>query len=98
MAVRAKFNVTNVSKNQLTKTTDQNGNPWEYHQTNVSLAPVYVDNDQRKAGNTENEVFGRYTPNGKIELTIKNDAAAEQFAVDQEFYVDFTPAAVPVEA
>mgnify|MGYP001570440594 CR=1 FL=1 len=55
-----------------------------------------MSNDQRKAGNTENELFGFYTPGGSISLMIMNDAASDQFAVDQEFYVDFTPAAAPV--
>lgn len=51
----------------------------------VQLQPVI-------SGSEENKQFFKYTPSGQISLGVLNEAAAEQFAVDQEFYVDFTPA------
>lgn len=92
MAVRAKFKVTSVQKYGETKATDPQGNAVTFHQTNVVLSPVYVSNPERAAGVTDNEMFGFYTPNGKVEMSIQNDAAAEQFKPDAVFYVDFTPA------
>lgn len=53
--------------------------------TRVALAPV-VD------GSEENKEFYRWTPGGSITLDTINDAAAAQFDVGAEFYVDFTKA------
>lgn len=92
MSVRAKFKVTQVQTHGEVKTADPQGNPHVYHPTSVTLAPVYVNSDARKEGNKENEMFGFYTPNGSIQMSINNDAASEQFKPDAVFYVDFTPA------
>jgi hypothetical protein len=51
----------------------------------VYLEPV-VD------GSDENREFFKYTPAGKIELYTVNVAALDQFAVGDQFYVDFTKA------
>lgn len=50
----------------------------------IYLQPVYT-------GSEENERFYRMTPGGSIVLGTVNEEAAKQFAVGQEFYVDFTP-------
>lgn len=44
------------------------------------------------SGSEDNQRFFKATPSGSIEIRTINDAAAEQFRVGQEFYVDFTPA------
>lgn len=98
MSVRAKFKVQAIEQYSKVESTDPQGNPHVYHPTRVTMAPVYVNNEERKAGNKENEVFGYYTPNGRIELSINNDEASSQFKVDQEFYVDFTAVEQPSEA
>jgi len=41
----------------------------------VALEPRYTDD----AGNRINEEFARYTPCGRLDLTIDNPPAAEQF-------------------
>jgi hypothetical protein len=41
----------------------------------------------------ENEAFWKYTPSGKVEMTIRKEAG-DLFKVGQEYYVDFTPAVV----
>ncbi|WP_395008670.1 hypothetical protein [Undibacterium sp.] len=51
----------------------------------VKLYPV-------TSGSEENKEFYKFTPSGEINLGVLNEAAAKQFAVDQEFFVDFTPA------
>ena len=40
----------------------------------------------------EDKSFCLATPWGEISMGIDNPAALDQFAVGQEFYVDFTPA------
>ncbi|TAN12917.1 MAG: hypothetical protein EPN34_03065 [Burkholderiaceae bacterium] len=42
-------------------------------------------------GSSENDSFFRYTPGGLIQLSVVNDAAAAQFVLGAEYYVDFTP-------
>ncbi|MDF2435453.1 MAG: hypothetical protein JWP44_5084 [Mucilaginibacter sp.] len=54
----------------------------------ISMMPVY-------GGSPENDQFFKYTPSGQITIGTINAAAAEQFNLNQEFYVDFTPASVP---
>jgi len=75
--VRAKFKVTEIA--------DVNwGEQWPGVK-NIVLAPV-ID------GSEENKAFYAATPGGFINLGVVNQAAAAQFEVGQEFYVDFTPA------
>lgn len=41
----------------------------------------------------ENKDFTKYTPNGKLEISIMNDAVASSFfEPGQEYYLDFTKA------
>jgi hypothetical protein len=54
-------------------------------QKRVELMPV-------TGGSEENKAFWKYTPSGKIEMTIDNPPASEVFAPGKEFYVDFRPA------
>lgn len=78
MTVRAKFKVTRLSQTQH----------WDKAKGNihtVELSPV-------TGGSKENEAFYAATPGGSIQLGTINDAAAEQFKLGAELYVDFTPA------
>ncbi len=76
MKVRAKFLCTGNGKV---------GYSPEGVTSNITLQPV--------TGNSEeNKDFFRWTPGGKIELSVVNPATAEQFEVGKEYYVDFTPA------
>lgn len=51
----------------------------------IKLAPV-------TGGSDENKQFWAATPNGEIRLGTINMDAAAQFAINDEFYVDFTRA------
>jgi hypothetical protein len=51
----------------------------------IQLAPVY-------SGSDENKKFFAATPGGNIDLWVVNQAAASQFEVGKEYYVDFTEA------
>lgn len=75
--VRAKFKVTNVEPNGATNEADKG--------STVTLFPVV-------GGSTENDQFYKWTPGGQILLSTINEAAAAQFEVGKEYYVDFTPA------
>ncbi len=39
----------------------------------------------------ENRIFGLATPSAQVAMLIQNRAAAAQFVVGQDYYVDFTP-------
>lgn len=54
----------------------------------IKLSPVYANGDP----NHENTKFWPATPSGSVELGIINAAAADQFEVGKEYYVDFTAA------
>ena len=56
----------------------------EVHFTNVY--EPYTTKD------TENARFTKATPWGDIKMGIDNPAAMEQFVINREYYVDFTPA------
>ena len=51
----------------------------------ITLTPVTT-------GSKENEEFYRWTPGGNILLSTVNEAAASQFEIGKEYYVDFTAA------
>jgi len=55
----------------------------------VHFATVY-EPDEKK--NDENARFTTATPWGDIRMGINNPVALEQFEVNKEYYVDFTPA------
>jgi hypothetical protein len=51
----------------------------------VVLSPVY-------SGSPENQAFFKATPGGSITLEVIGKEVADQFKVNQEFYIDFIPA------
>lgn len=78
--VRAKFFCSQKGEAASTQGTSDL-NKW----VNIMLNPVHGNNE-------ENAQFFKNTPNGRIELSVVNPAAAAQFEVGKEYYVDFTPA------
>jgi hypothetical protein len=49
-------------------------------------------------GSEENNSFAKYTPSGRLEMTISVDTAASRFFAQwMEFYLDFTDAKVTKE-
>lgn len=53
----------------------------------VVLHPVYSSDP-----NSENKAFWEASPNGKLELTITNPAAADVFEPGAEYYLDISKA------
>jgi len=60
---------------------------------NITLSAVIGGSEKSDEDNS----FWKFTPAGSITLHIDNQAAFEQFSVDQEYYVDFTPCSVVTE-
>ena len=58
-------------------------------ESTVTFTTVYEPDAQK---DTENARFTTATPWGDIRMGINNPAALEQFEVNKEYYVDFTPA------
>ncbi len=52
----------------------------------LTFAPVY-DN-----GSGENKTWSKYTPQGKLEMTVTNPDAVAAFEVGKSYYLDFTAA------
>jgi hypothetical protein len=93
MTVRAKFRVRDYSTavdNRPTGEKDENGTPIlaPVEVRTINLVPVYSQDP-----GSENHTFWKYTPSGAIQLGTINPAAWEQFELNREYYVDFTPAA-----
>ncbi len=79
MNVRAKFMVMEI-KHVHTYT------PGDTCAT-IVMQPVY---DNGKA----NKDWAKYTPSGKLEMTVTNPKAIEAFNIGKEYYLDFSPAEV----
>lgn len=54
-------------------------------------SPVRVVLQAVTSGSPENESFFKWTPSGKIEMSVKPEVAAE-LKVGEPYYVDFTSA------
>ena len=78
MSVRAKFKVAEIIEHAYGSQLMKT----------IKLAPVYKSDDP----DGENATFWAATPNGEIRLGTINMDAAAQFAINVEFYVDFTRA------
>lgn len=92
MAVRAKFRVTKIERTMGSRAVYREGEArpdyvpaemWTVH-----MSPVSGNNDP----NHENTKFWTASPSGSLTLGTVNKAAVDQFDLDREYYLDFTPA------
>lgn len=79
MSVRAKFYVQRVEH-------IHNPVPGEVC-ANITMAPVYASHGEDES----NKTWSKYTPNGKLEMTVTNPDAVEQFEVGRAYYLTFDP-------
>lgn len=97
--VRAKFKVTSITRTETARQKrDAEGNVVKsehahpvYEPTEmrtIRMNPVYGNGDP----NHENTKFWEASPNGSFELGCINLAAAEQFELGKEYYLDIRPA------
>lgn len=85
MTVRAKFQVYSETRSPSSKYDAATGTYIPTVCRSFKLTVV-------SSGSEENKAFFASTPTGILELNILNDAAADQFVLGKEYYVDFTPA------
>jgi hypothetical protein len=89
--VRAKFKVTSLKRvvSSVPVVTADGKTEWhEGEVVSIEASPVYGNNDP----NHENTKFWTATPSGRLELGTVNAAAAAEFVLGAEYYVDFTRA------
>lgn len=100
MTVRAKFRLT--SYETTIHNRPQRGDDGEYLREdpdNPRSGYVYKDEEMRTLhlmavgdSGPENRQFWDATPEGQIKLSTVNPEAWSHFELNQEYYVDFTPA------
>jgi S-adenosylmethionine hydrolase len=78
MTVRAKFFVTEVK---------HTGTPGSDPYATIVMAPIHGSYGDGK----ENESWSKYTPSGKLEMSITNPDAIDQFSVGQAYWLDISP-------
>lgn len=78
--VRAKFKIQTISHHAGV-------NPGDFSAT-VVMVPVYGEGD--------NASWSKYTPSGKLEMLITNEAAVDAFTIGEEYFLDFTPAGIRI--
>lgn len=76
--VRAKFWVMDIKHHET-------GNPNDIC-ASITMEPVYNNGDPANAS------WSKYTPSGKLEMTVTNPDAIDRFEKGKPYYVDFTPA------
>lgn len=67
-------------------------------QKDAGVDGSHIGLDVVYSGSPENEQFFKWTPSGNIRIGVVNSAAAEQFVVGKEYYVDFTEATAEAAA
>jgi hypothetical protein len=77
--VRAKFFVSSVNHMQT---------PGNDPTAQVEMSPVFGS----YGDGADNEIWSKYTPSGKIEMTITNPGAIDLFEPGKAYFVDFNPA------
>lgn len=77
MTVRAKFQCQSINHIMTHSPGEQTAI--------LTFAPVYGDG-------SDNKSWSKWTPQGKLEMTVTNPDAVAQFEVGASYYLDFTPA------
>lgn len=81
MPVRAKFKVTKVERVD-----------WGEKYGELAVIELFPVGGAAGGESEENKAFYAATPGGFINLGVVNAAAAEQFELGTEYYIDFTRA------
>lgn len=91
MAVRAKFRLNSIERSVYQYSEqDENGKwiPKPKEMNTLKFTPVCGNGDPGH----ENTKFWQASPSGSLELGCVNAEAVQQFELNQEYYLDFTPA------
>lgn len=62
----------------------------EVSQETLTMYAVGRSEGYPEDGSDENNTYARFTPSGRLELSIANPTLFGKFKVDDEYYVDFT--------
>jgi len=96
MAVRAKLRC--IEKSERAAYPSQEAAELGFDvQVEIKLQPMFegggsIGEIQNVNAIEENRIFGLATPSAQFAMLIQNRAAADQFEVGSDYYVDFTPA------
>jgi len=77
--------------NMRAKLVVRNVEPYEGGET-LTFSAVAKDGAYPEDGTDENNTFSRWTPSADLKMTVNNPDLLGKFAIDQAYYVDFTPA------
>lgn len=99
MTVRAKFTVNRIESSMGSRPTgekDERGYPKHEpcEMKTIVMNPVYGNGNP----DHENTKFWQASPSGELKLGTVNAAAAAQFVLGREYYIDFTPANEPPQS
>lgn len=76
MNMRAKFKINTITQREGSEV--------------LEMSPVCKDGGYRSDGLDEDNTFAKFSPSGKLELTIANPALQGQFKPGETYYLDFT--------
>ena len=76
-AMRAKMRISQVEQHETVEVL-------HFHAVAASSYP--------EDGTDENNTYARFSPSGKLSLTVANPALRGKFAPGEEYYLDFTKA------
>lgn len=94
MSVRAKFVTTKITISPSSKTVvgeDGVGRSVACEFYTIEACPVYHNGDKEH----ENYKYWQSSPSGAFSIGTVNEAAAAQYKIGQEFYLDCTPCIAP---
>ena len=83
-SMRAKMRIADINAYPKTGETSQE---------TVVMYAVSRSGSYPEDGSDENNTYAKFSPSGRLELTIANPALIGQFTVGEEYYLDFTLAA-----
>jgi hypothetical protein len=96
MAVRAKFIVSSKTETPYPKPEKGGGYGILW---NLEMAAVWEGAGPDGSNiATENHIFSKATPSGKLTMCITNEAAANALKTGECYYLDFIPAGLPAYA
>lgn len=77
--MRAKMVISNVERHSAEQET--------LHFNAVARSDSYPED-----GSDENNTYAKFSPDGRLSLTVANPALIGKFSVGEEYYLDFTKA------
>lgn len=92
-AMRAKFRITSITSYPDISTHLKTGTLEDYKPTSQTLYfyPVSKQGPYPSDGSDEDNTYAKFSPSGKLELTVANPALLGKYAVGDTFYLDFKP-------